>query len=1181
VIVRLVDWCTRHSRLVMSVAVILALTGEWARRSLSRDAVPDLSDPQVGLFVDWMGHPATEVANQVTNVLTAQLKDIPGSTAIRGSSMAGMAYVDVVFGSSSSLEPGRQEIRKRVVNMRRKLPANARIQFGPPASSTGWIFQYALVDPSHRASFPVARKVQDELLRPALAAIPGVAEVVSVGESTEEVLIEPDPEKLRARGVSFSDVVSAVRAEPQGDPDLQRIESLPLPTSGTPAPPGSETGASIIEMGGDQPMQMGAGHAMPMGAVQPTPMGPHPIPGVQPALAREGEVRSPEPWRSEEAILRIGDVAHSTIATDMPLGIADFGGMEWSIGGIVIARRDADPKTIIESVKRKLDELRPRLPHVEIVTVYDRLDLANRVEHTLLRALAEEVGVVVLVILLFLLHGPSALVPLATLPMVLFLTFIGMRLLGVPATIMSLGGIGIALGMAVDADVVALEAGHRRIESLGAGADPRHRRRAIVAAAGALAPAILTSLLITALSFLPVFAFTGETGRLLRPLAIAKTLVIISAAVVAVTLAPALRDRLLRGPVLPEFDNPITKRLVQLYRPFVHFALARPALTLLTAALAIASCLPILSRLGGEFLPRVDEGDLLFMPTTLPGVTPGDAGIQLRKFDQAIARFPEVATVFGKVGRADTATDPAPFSMAEVTIRLKPHAEWPEVRRVRWYSSWTPRGLWGLLGLIWPEETTETTAELIEKLDRAVRLPGWTNAWTAPARARTDMMSTGGVRTPVGIRVVASSPARLDALGTALQQWARGLPGTRSAVFESLGGEPWLRFEPDPAALALHQVDPALAQSTANLLISGGQLGEVSWQNAPFRARHSSRRVAPFEHTHAHEQQARGTQPYRLRIAPNMGMKRQDADQLRDVTVRSATGQPVPLALVGHPTYVTEPAVLRTESGELVGYVYVDLAPGIDVATYVGGARRALDEAQSKGEIQLRPGERIEWNGQYQLMAAGERRLEMIVPFVALAMLGLLFLQFRSLTEALIVLVSVPFALVGSFWTLFLLHYPLSAPVWVGLLSAVGLAMQTGVVMVVYIDEAFHRRVREGKIRNRDDIVAAHAEGTVQRLRPKVMTITTMAAGLLPLLWADGSGAEIMKRVAAPMLGGLATSAFLTLEVLPVLYTIWRTHQLRRAQSAGTVIETIVGAVPAWAGDRPAVEPRRSGVAAG
>jgi Cu(I)/Ag(I) efflux system membrane protein CusA/SilA len=1134
VISRLVAWCTSQSLIVIAAAIVVAAGGEWARRSLSRDAVPDLSDPQVGLVVDWMGHPATEVATRVTQVLTESFKSIPGSTAVRGSSMAGMAYVDVVFGSADSLEPGRQEIFRLVANLRYRLPPNIRLQIGPAASSTGWIFQYALVDPSRRTAMPIGRQLQEELLRPALAAIPGVAEVASVGETAQELLLETEPDRLRARGVAFSDVVAAVRGEVRGAPDLQRIETLPLPVSG------------------DASAGTGPGSPRTRAERIPSEKDAWPIPGSRPPTS---------------AGLKIGDVAHATIASDMPIGFADLGGTQATIGGIVIARRDADPKIVIENVKRTLAELRPRLPRgVEIVTVYDRLDLANRVEHTLLRALTEEVAVVVLVILMFLLHAQSALVPLLTLPMVLFLTFAGMWLLGVPATIMSLGGIGIALGMAVDAEVVALEACHRRIEGLGRNASASERRAAIVAAAGTIAPAILTSLLITALSFLPVFAFTGETGRLLRPLAITKTLVIVSAAVVAITLAPALRDRLLRGRVPPEFDNPITRRLVRIYRPFVHFALARPALTLLTAAFAIVSCLPIVTRLGGEFLPRVDEGDLLFMPTTLPGVSAGDAAVQLRRLDLTLSQFPEVAAVLGKVGRADTATDPAPFSMAETTIRLRPRAEWPTLSRKRWYSRWAPAPIKLVLGLVWPEETSETTAELVEKLDQATRLPGWTSAWTAPARARMDMMSTGGVRTPVGIRVVAASPARLDAVGTALQKWAARLPGTRSAVFESLGGEPWLKFDADPAALALHKVDPALASSTADLVISGGQVGELSWENKPFQER-QTRSAVPFEHTHGHGGQVvpRGKQPYRFRVTPDMGMKREDADQLREVTVRSATGQPVPLGLLGHPTYVTTPAAIRTENGELVAFVYVDLNPGTDVSSYVGVAQRELDRALGAQEIHLESGERIEWTGQYQLLAAGERRLKWIVPFVAIAMLGLLFLQFRSLTEALIVLVAVPFALVGSCWTLFLLHYPLSAPVWVGLLSAVGLAMQTGVVMVVYIDEAFHRRVREGLIQSRNDIVAAHAEGTVQRLRPKIMTITTMAAGLLPLLWADGSGAEIMKRVAAPMLGGLATSAFLTLEVLPVLYTIWRGRQLRRSQRTGVPLETIVGAVPAWA----------------
>ncbi len=1087
-IARLVAWCTHHHWIVIAAALVLAMGSELARRALSRDAIPDLSDPRIVLVADWMGHPAPAVATEVTKVLTDALDGVPGSTAVRGSSMSGMAYIDVVFESSSSLPHGRETILERVQKARPKLPANVRVQVDPAASSTGWVFQYVLADPeAARRKRPVdLRRLQDDLLHPALASIPGVAEVASVGEGVKQVVVQVKPDQLRARGLAFSDVVAAIGPAALGRLDPNR----------------------------------GAGGQLDVTRLAALPLGVPPAQGQSPPL--------------------IGDVAEIEIAEDMPTGFADLNGVLPVVGGIVVARRDADPASVVERVKRTLDELHPRLPRgVQLLTVYDRLDLVTRVGHTLLRALVEEIAVVVLVILMFLLHMKSALVPLTTLPLVLLLTFAGMWVLGVPATIMSLGGIGIALGMAVDADVVALEACHRRIERAGEKSSGEERRRAIIAAAGSFAPAILTSLLITAFSFLPVFAFTGETGRLLQPLAITKTLVIVSAALVALTLAPALRDRLLRGRVMPEFDNPVTRGLVRIYRPFVHFALRRPVLTLVTAALAVTSCLPIVTRLGGEFLPRIDEGDLLFMPTTLPGAPAEQAALQVARQDRALAQFKEVSRVFGKVGRANTATDPAPYSMAETTIRLLPRSQWRQQPRERWYSSWAPPGLKRLLGLVWPEQTALTMPELIEQLDRATRLPGWTGAWTAPVRARLDMLATG-VRTPLGIRIVAADPARLDALGAALQKVAARVPGTRSALFESLGGEPWLRFDADPAALALHRVDPALVKSTADLLLTGGQVGDLEWNGRAYRVR-----VAADTGGHG-AGQLRG-------------------DQLREVTVRStASGQPVPLALLGHPSFVTRPAMIRTERGELVAYVYVDLNEDTDVQTSLRRAQRELDQAVTQSGL-LQPGERIEWTGQYELLAEGQQRLKWIVPLVAISMLILLFLQFRSLTEALIVLVSVPFALVGSFWTLFLLGYPLSAPVWVGLLSTVGLAMQTGVVMVVYIDDAFHRRVREGKLQSREDIVAAHAEGTVQRLRPKIMTITIMAAGLLPLLWADGAGAEIMKRVAAPMLGGLVTSAFLTLEVLPVLYTIWRYRQLRRAQRTGTPLEAVVGAVPAWA----------------
>ena len=1079
-IARLVAWCARHHWIVIAGALAAAVGGDLGRRKLSGDVVPDLADPQIGITADWMGHPAPEVGAKVARVLAEALAGLPGAKAVRGSTMSGMAYVDLLFSGGADLDAARTEIVARVDGARPALPPNVRIRVGPAASTTGWVFEYALTDPARVWSSLDLRRFQDDVLRPALSAIPGVAEVASVGGELREVRIDVKPRELREHGLAFTDVSATL---------------APLFAAGDGA-----TRTSLPEL-----------EALP--------------------------VRNAPP---DQPPVRIGDVALVRLTEDLQTGLADLGGVR-AVGGIVIARRDAHIAAMVETVKQTIARECRKLPHrpadparldsgaaadIHVATTYDRSELATRVRATLLRALGEEIGVVVLILLVFLLSVRGAVVPLMTLPVVLLLTFGAMWILGVPATIMSLGGIGIALGMAVDADIVALEACHRRLETLAPAATADDRRAKLLAAAQAFAPAILISLLITALSFLPVLAFSGETGRLLRPLAITKTIVVIAAALVTLTLAPALRDRLLRGRVVPEFDNPLTRTLVRLYRPFVHFALRRPALTLATAGLALLSAVPVAARLGGEFLPRVDEGDLLYMPTTLPGVPPEQAAFQLYWQDHAMSQFGEVETVFGKVGRADTGTDPAPYSMAETVVHLRPRAEWPRVARHRWYTTWAPGPLKKLLRVAWPEETPRTTPELIAALDEAVRLPGWTSAWTAPARARMDMMATG-VRTPVGIRIVSPDPTRLDAIGTAVRARVSAVAGTRSAIFESLGGETWPDLAVDPASLARHDVDPAVVQSTTRLLTTGGELGEVDLDGRRLRVR--------------------------LTPEPPDVRPRGFADELRTVTVRAraaagAAGQPVPLGLLGRPIYVRRPAALRSEHGQLCAYVYVDLLPGADLEGYVERARRDVVSAIASGDIQLGPGERVEWTGQSELLVAGQKRLHWIVPVVALSMLGLLFLQFRNLTEALIVLVSVPFALVGSFWTLFLLGYPLSAPVWVGLLSVVGLAMQTGVVMVVYIDEAYQRRARAGQIRTRDDIVDAHAEGTVQRLRPKIMTITTMAASLLPLLWAEGAGADIMKRIAAPMLGGLITSAFLTLEVLPVLYTIWRARQLSSAQ---------------------------------
>ncbi|MFL5307199.1 MAG: efflux RND transporter permease subunit [Polyangia bacterium] len=1075
-ITRIVAACARHPYAVLLAAALTAAAGYASQRSLARDAIPDLSDPQLVLVAEWMGHSAPEVAAQVTEVLTGALEGVPGSTAVRGSSMAGMAYVDVVFGSEGALPAGRAEIVRRVAGLRPRLPAAAHVQIGPEASATGWVLQYALLPPVTKQPMPMGeakhrgpgaelrplREFQDDVLRPALVGIPGVAEVATLGGMGQEVVVQTTDAELRAAGAAVSDVVTALRA---------RLDAAPRPTSA--------------------------------GDLQRDPV-----------LAKLTRVQ---------------------VTESMSSGAADVDGVWPIVVGIVIAQRGADPTAVIARVKQAIERERHRLPpQARLGVLYDRSELAGRIERTLLGAVSEEIVVVALVVLLFLLHGRSALVPAVTLPLIVLLTFAAMRLAGIPVTVMSLGGIAIALGMAVDAELVALEACHRRLETGGDASSgvSRWRRHRLVAAAGDFAPAILTSLVIAALAFVPVFAFGGETGRLLRPLALTKTLVVLVAAAVTLTVAPALRDRLLRGRIVPELANPLTRALVRAYRPFVHFALTRPTLTLVTAGLAALSCLPIATRLGSEFLPRLQEGDLLYMPTTAPGLGEDDAPFELAAQNRRIAKHPAVDAVYGKIGRADTATDPAPWSMAETTIRLKPRAEWPRVQRRRWYSGWAPGPARRVLGLLWPENGPMTTAELVDDLDHRARVPGWTNAWTAPVRARIDMMATG-VRTPVGIRVVAKTAARLDVLGTAVQEVVARVPGTRSAVYEGLGGEVRAQFQLDQDALARHDVDPTRARSVADLILAGGDMGELAAPGSPGVA---------------------ATRPPRVRLSLSAPwLVKQPQDLVRDATVRAGRngeGQPVPLGLLGRAVWTTLPATMRAEAGELSGTVYVDLADGTDIEGYVARARRDVDAAVSP-LLRAAAGERLEWTGQYRLLTAGQRRLKIIVPIVALVMLGLLFLQFRSLTEALIVLVSVPFALVGSFWTLYLLDYRLSAPVWVGLLSVVGLAMQTGVVMVVYIDDAFFRRVRDGKLKTRDDIVAAHAEGTVRRLRPKLMTIVTMAAALLPLLWAQGAGSEIMKRVAAPMVGGLVTSAFLTLEVIPVLYTIWRARQLAAGRGFG------------------------------
>jgi Cu(I)/Ag(I) efflux system membrane protein CusA/SilA len=825
--------------------------------------------------------------------------------------------------------------------------------------------------------------------------------------------------------------------------------------------------------------------------------------------------------------LLIKDVADVRFGPEIRRGLLEWNGDGEAVGGIVVMRHGENARDVIARVKKKLDDLRPSLPAgVEVEIAYDRSALIERAVATLKHALFEEALVVSLVIVLFLLHVRSSLLPILSLPIAVALSFIPLYLLDIPSTIMSLGGIAIAIGATVDAEIVMIEAAHKKLEHAPPGAD---RKRLLAEAAREVTPAIFFSLLIIAVAFLPVFTLTGQAGRLFRPLAYAKTFVMVISALLSITFAPALRDLLIRGRIRPEARHPISRAIVRLYQPFVYVALRRPKSTVALGLLAIVSALPIAARLGHEFMPPLNEGDLLYMPITFPGISIEEGKRQLQIQDRILRQFPEVESVFGKIGRADSPTDPAPLSMVETTVRLKPAAQWRDRPHPRWYSAWAPRWLQPLLRPLWPDRQRLTWDELTAEMNAALQLPGWTNAFTMPIKTRIDMLSTG-VRTPIGIKVMGHDLHEIERVGTALERVIAPLGGTRSVLYERNLGGLYVDIVPRPADLARLGLRTQDVEQVIESAIGGTPIGMT------------------IEGRHRFSINVRYPQDQRA-----------DLEQLRRVLVplRSTTAADgaqgfVPLGQVADVAIASGPPMVRDEAGTLVGYVYVDIDQGAhDLGGYVRDAKQAVAAAITSGQLALPAGTYLTWTGQYEQMQEMTERMKLVIPLTLAIVVLLLFLQFRNFVEVLIVLLSIPFALVGSVWLLFLLDYRLSTAVWVGIIALVGLAAQTGIVMIVYIDQAFARRQAAGKIRDLSDIVWAHLEGTVQRVRPKLMTVATMLTGLVPLLWSTTSGADVMKRIAAPMVGGLITSAFLTLEIIPVIYTYWRQEQLLWQRLAG------------------------------
>jgi len=1091
-IARLIEWCARRRGLVIVFSAITFIGAVLTMRSVPVDAIPDLSDPQVIVFSEWMGRSPDLVEDQVTYPIVSSLLAAPKVTAVRGQSMFGMSFIYVIFEEGTDLYWARSRVLEYLSTIRSRLPEGVAPTLGPDASAVGWVYQYALVDRSGGHDLAELRAFQDFHLRYALASVPGVAEVASVGGYERQYQVEVDPARLHAYGLSVADVSAAVRRSNR------------------------EVGGRVIEMSGREYFVRGRGYIRSLDDLRQVAVGV--------------DRRSGTP-------IRVADLGRVAFGPDIRRGVSELNGEGEAVGGTIVMRYGENAERVIARVKKKLDELRLTFPPgIEVRTVYDRSALITRAVETLRHTLVEEAIVVSVIIFIFLLHLRSTLVPVLALPLAVALAFVPMHLLGINSNIMSLGGLAIAIGAMVDAAIVLVENAHKHLETAPPGAD---RTRIVIDAAKEVGPPIFFSLLIITVAFLPIFALNGQAGRLFKPLAFTKTFAMAFGALVSVTLAPALMTLFVRGRIRPEHEHPVSRALISVYRPFAWVALKNPRTTIAIGLAAVLSALPMAARLGHEFMPPLNEGDLLYMPTTFPNLSIEEAKHSIQMQDQLIRSFPEVEAVLGKAGRSNTPTDPAPLSMVETVVKLKPRDQWRVLHQDRWWSRRVPAWTEPALRVPWPDSHRMTWDELVAELDRTVRLPGWTNAWTMPIKTRIDMLSTG-VRTPIGVKIFGSDLNEIERIGIELEHTLAAVTHTRSVYADRNTGGLYVDIVPDREALARHGLTLGDLQDVIEAAIGGEPIAVTveGRERYTINVRYPSNLRQDVEHLR------------QVLVPIHRGSTAGDAMAGGAGSTEIAAGEPggahVPLGQVADVHIASGPPMIRDEAGMLVGYVYVDMdASRRDIGGYVDDAKRAVAR-----EVKLPAGYFLKWTGQYELLQQMQARMRWLVPLTLLLVLLLLYANFGRLIPALIVLASVPFALVGSVWLLALLGYHLSTAVWVGLIALVGLATQTGVVMVVYCDVAYRKALSEGRIQGFDDVVEATLEGSVQRVRPKLMTVATMMIGLVPLLWSQGAGADVMKRVAAPMVGGLFTSAFLTLEIIPVVYTWWRWNQWKRDRNA-------------------------------
>ncbi len=1081
----IIEYCAEHKGIVVTITMVLTLIGVWSMRKIPLDAIPDLSDPQVIIYTEWPGRSPNLVEDQITYPIVSAMLSAPGVNVVRGSSDYGFSYVYVIFDEGTDIYWGRSRVLEYMSKIGGKLPQGVTPKLGPDATGVGWAFQYAVVDKSGKHNLAEMRSFNDWYLRYWLESVPGVAEVATVGGFVKNYQVTIDPNQLLAYGIPISKVMDTIRKS------------------------NSEVGGRVVELTGKEYLVRGRGYIQSLDDIGNL------------AVASD-EAGTP---------IHVRDVGRVELVPDMRRGVAEFNGEGEVTGGIVVVRYGQNVMDVIERVKVKLAETKTGLPEgAEVVITYDRSDLIQRSIDTLKSTLIEELIIVSLVILIFLWHVPSAVIPIVTIPIAVTLAFIPMYGSGVTANIMSLGGIAIAVGAMVDAAIVVVEQTHKKLEQWEAHGRSGSPTRVIIDAIKEVGGPSFFSLLVIAVSFMPIFALQYQEGRLFKPLAFTKNFSMAIAAILAITLDPALRLLLMRvdpfkfrprwmasivnaicvGKIHSEERHPISRPLMWVYQPVVRFVLNWKWLVITLAVLLVVATIPVYKRLGSEFMPPLNEGSILYMPITLPSISVGEATKYLQIQDKLLKQFPEVQSVFGKVGKAETATDPAPLSMVETTVVLKPESQWRTKPLTRWYSSWAPERIKDRLRRYWPERRPITWEELTDEMDKSVQIPSYANAWLFPIRTRIDMITTG-IRTPVGVKVLGPNLDTIQRIGLEVEKVLQQVPGTRSAFFERVTGGNYLDIQVRREDAARYDLSVGEVQDVIEAAIGGMPVTTTI--------------------------EGRERYPVSVRYARDY---RDNVSQLARVLIPTMNGAQIPLTQVADITVRTGPSMIKNEEGFLAGFLYVDVT-GRDMGRYVEEAKQLVGR-----QVTLPAGYQLVWSGQYEYLSRVVERLWIVVPITLFLVFLLLYMNTGSMTKTMIILLAVPFSAVGAIWLLYFLGYNMSIAVWVGLIALLGVDAETAVFMLLYLDIAYNQRKAEGRMRNLSDLKEAIEDGAVKRLRPKVMTVAVMFMGLVPIMWSAGAGSDVMRRIAAPMIGGIFTSFILELVVYPAIYEIWKGFEVRK-----------------------------------